>query len=51
MKLVWEGKYDKYGNRRIQSIKIVNSFKNLWQQNLYLANDLLDEPDEVEIES
>ncbi len=50
MELVWEGKYDEYGNRRIQSIKVVNSFNNLWQRNLYLGNDLINEPDEVKIE-
>ncbi len=50
MELVWEGKYDEYGNRRVQSIKIVNSFNDLLQKNLYLGNDLLNEPYEVEIE-
>ncbi|MCL1472697.1 hypothetical protein [Argonema antarcticum] len=48
--LLSEGKYDEHGNHRVQSIKIVNSFNNLCRKNLYLRNDLTDEPDEVKIE-
>ena len=50
MELVCEGKYDEYGNRHVQSIKVVNSFNDLWRKNLCLGNDLAKEPDEVEIE-
>lgn len=46
----WEGKYDEHGNRSIQSIKIVNSFNNFSRKNLYLENDLTNQPNEVEIE-
>jgi hypothetical protein len=50
MELVWEDKLDAYRNHRVQSVKIVNSFKNFSGKNLYLWNDLTHEPDEVEIE-
>ena len=50
MEWVWEGKYDEYGNRRVQSIKVVISFNNLYGKNLSLGKDLTNEPDEVEIE-
>ena len=40
----------KYGNCRIQSIKIVNLINELSQQNVSLENDMTSEPNTVKIE-